>query len=208
MSLSENIKARRLELKLSQEYVADQLGVSRQAVSKWETGRSEPTASNLVELAALFEMSLSELASPSQAVKKARGEKEKSRKILQTNLTTIAIGCQVGLLHSCTQLSYSTINGQRVVDKTLMLFKLLFLFLSSVWMARNIFYEKDPTQRKKNSRIELIYCLIQLAVALFTFRLGLGLIGLLLHIAVMMVYIFYINPRYMNRPLGKKQRLS
>ena len=53
MSLGENIKAKRNELKLSQEYVAEQLGVSRQAVSKWETDQSEPTAKNLTELAGL-----------------------------------------------------------------------------------------------------------------------------------------------------------
>ncbi|MBO5283092.1 MAG: helix-turn-helix transcriptional regulator, partial [Lachnospiraceae bacterium] len=36
MSLGQSIAARRKELKLSQEYIAEQLGVSRQAVSKWE----------------------------------------------------------------------------------------------------------------------------------------------------------------------------
>ena len=51
MSLSANIRRKRKELKLSQEYVAEQLGVSRQAVSKWETGQSEPTAKNLTEFA-------------------------------------------------------------------------------------------------------------------------------------------------------------
>lgn len=61
MSLAENIRARRQELKLSQVYVADRLGVSRQAVSKWEAGRSEPTASNLVDLAELLEISVSDL---------------------------------------------------------------------------------------------------------------------------------------------------
>lgn len=34
MALSENISTKRKELKLSQEYIAEQLGVSRQAVSK------------------------------------------------------------------------------------------------------------------------------------------------------------------------------
>ena len=63
-SLGENIKRRQEELKLSQEYVAEQLGVSRQAVSKWETGQSEPTASNLVLLAQLLGLSLSELVEP------------------------------------------------------------------------------------------------------------------------------------------------
>ena len=49
MSLGENIRKKREELKLSQEYVAEKLGVSRQAVSKWETGQSEPTASNWID---------------------------------------------------------------------------------------------------------------------------------------------------------------
>ena len=58
MALNENIKSRRMQLKMSQEYVADQLGISRQAVAKWESGQSRPTSSNLTELAALFEMYL------------------------------------------------------------------------------------------------------------------------------------------------------
>ena len=53
MSLGENIKTKRNELKLSQEYVAEQLGVSRQAVSKWETDQSQPKAKNLTELATI-----------------------------------------------------------------------------------------------------------------------------------------------------------
>ena len=64
MALNENIKSRRIQLKMSQEYVADQLGISRQAVAKWESGQSRPTSSNLTELAALFEMNVSELVDP------------------------------------------------------------------------------------------------------------------------------------------------
>ncbi len=64
MSLGENIKVKRRELKLSQEYVAEQLGVSRQAVSKWETDQSEPTTKNLIELAEIFHINLSELIDP------------------------------------------------------------------------------------------------------------------------------------------------
>ena len=74
-ALHENIRARRTQLKLSQEYVAEKLGVSRQAVAKWEAGKSEPTAANLARLAALFEMNVSELAAtpapPDAAVQKS-----------------------------------------------------------------------------------------------------------------------------------------
>ncbi|MEE0433999.1 MAG: helix-turn-helix transcriptional regulator [Peptococcaceae bacterium] len=61
MTLGENIKARRQALKLSQEYVAEQLGISRQAVAKWEANKSEPTAANLAKLASILEVRVSEL---------------------------------------------------------------------------------------------------------------------------------------------------
>lgn len=61
MSLGQNIKKKRQQMKLSQEYVAERLGVSRQAVSKWETNQGEPSMKNLIELTELFQISLSEL---------------------------------------------------------------------------------------------------------------------------------------------------
>ena len=39
MALGDNIRERRTQLKMSQEYVAGQLGISRQAVAKWEAGK-------------------------------------------------------------------------------------------------------------------------------------------------------------------------
>ena len=46
---------------LSQEELADKLGVSRQAVSKWERGEASPDTDNLVELARIYDISLDEL---------------------------------------------------------------------------------------------------------------------------------------------------
>ena len=77
MALSENIKARRTQLKMSQEYVADQLGISRQAVAKWEAGTSEPTSKNLSELASLFEMSISELVDPQTYAEEQETQEQK-----------------------------------------------------------------------------------------------------------------------------------
>lgn len=41
-NLSENLKKIRKDNNLSQEQLADELGVSRQAISKWESGLSFP----------------------------------------------------------------------------------------------------------------------------------------------------------------------
>ena len=61
MSLSENIYRLRTEKNMSQLDLADALEVSRQSVSKWETGTAVPELDKLIKLAELFEISLDEL---------------------------------------------------------------------------------------------------------------------------------------------------
>lgn len=53
-SLGEVLRAHREGCKMTQELVAEKLGVSRQAVSKWEQGKTEPSTTNLVKLARLY----------------------------------------------------------------------------------------------------------------------------------------------------------
>lgn len=53
-SLGEVLKEHRTQCKMTQEFVAETIGVSRQAVSKWESGRSDPSTSNLFALAKLY----------------------------------------------------------------------------------------------------------------------------------------------------------
>ncbi|WP_113928770.1 helix-turn-helix transcriptional regulator [Bacillus sp. P14.5] len=72
MTLGSKINNRRKSLKLSQEYVGEQLGVSRQAVSKWETNQSEPSTDNLLKLADLFDIDIKELVSPEQFVEEQK----------------------------------------------------------------------------------------------------------------------------------------
>ena len=60
-SLGQVLKDRRLECKMTQEFVAERLGVSRQAVSKWESGASDPSTANLLALAKLYDISPEEL---------------------------------------------------------------------------------------------------------------------------------------------------
>ena len=59
--LGEALKAHRTRCKMTQEFVAEHLGVSRQAVSKWENGTSDPSTSNLLALAKLYGISAEEL---------------------------------------------------------------------------------------------------------------------------------------------------
>lgn len=56
-TLGEVLKQHRLNCKMTQEFVAETLGVSRQAVSKWESGASAPSTTNLMALAKVFDVS-------------------------------------------------------------------------------------------------------------------------------------------------------
>lgn len=60
-SLGEALKDHRIRCQMTQEFVAEHLGVSRQAVSKWETGTSDPSTSNLLALAKLYGIDAAEL---------------------------------------------------------------------------------------------------------------------------------------------------
>lgn len=60
-SLGEALKEHRIRCQMTQEFVAERLGVSRQAVSKWENGTSDPSTSNLLALATLYGTDAAEL---------------------------------------------------------------------------------------------------------------------------------------------------
>ena len=65
MSFAERLKELRAAAGLSQEKLAERLGVSRQVITKWETDRGTPDMENLMALAHTFDLSLDELVSGS-----------------------------------------------------------------------------------------------------------------------------------------------
>jgi transcriptional regulator with XRE-family HTH domain len=56
--LNIRLRNRRKELKLSQEYVAKKLGITRQGYGHYETGRNEPDARTLIELSKILNCSI------------------------------------------------------------------------------------------------------------------------------------------------------
>ena len=74
MSLGTRIKECRLKSKLSQEKVAELVGVSRQAVTKWESGLSAPNTENLFALAKIFGTTVDYLASSEESQTQSTAE--------------------------------------------------------------------------------------------------------------------------------------
>ena len=63
MTIGNRIKNLRRQLNYSQEYIAEQLNVSRQAMSKWEKDISSPDTNNLIQLADILNTTVEYIAS-------------------------------------------------------------------------------------------------------------------------------------------------
>lgn len=83
--LSDNIRNCRKEKNMSQDELAERLGVSRQSISLWETGQTQPTIDNLIALSKIFNVSSdalltdtdSDADSPKAAPESAPGSKKR-----------------------------------------------------------------------------------------------------------------------------------
>lgn len=60
-NLSELLASRRIKCGFTQDEIADLLDVSRQSVSKWETGDSLPSNKHLITLCYIYDLSISEI---------------------------------------------------------------------------------------------------------------------------------------------------
>ncbi len=207
MTLGERLKMYRTQKGLSQEKIAEMLDVSRQAVTKWEAGQTTPSSDNLIAIANLYDVSLDELIGKNEIVSTA-GEKEKCfspkhNSILRNNFIIIAIIAQAASLNIAIQPLYTEGTPYHVL---FLLFKYLPLLAASVWMAFNLHYENDKKQRKMNSLIELAYCVIMAIIALVGYYTKWYFIAAIALISVALMYIFAINPKYMNRHLVKRKK--
>lgn len=84
MNFAEKLQSYRKQKGMSQENLAEVIGVSRQAVSKWESGQSYPEMDKMIALSELFHVSLDHL------VKDAASEGEESRSGISGQVPAIA----------------------------------------------------------------------------------------------------------------------
>lgn len=102
MKFGDNLKKLRKSQKLSQEELAERVQVSRQSVSKWETGEAYPTMNNILELCQIFHCQINDLVNDSiidlnsldeevrQNVVKFKKEQQSKMKVLSRVITIIA----------------------------------------------------------------------------------------------------------------------
>ena len=91
--LGENLAKYRKKAGYSQEELADKLGVSRQAVSKWERGEASPDTENLIALSRLYGVTLDDLVNkePSESETKTNEKKDDNRNYVHIGLDGIHV---------------------------------------------------------------------------------------------------------------------
>ena len=202
MNISEKLIQLRKSKSISQEELADNLEVSRQAISRWENGTSIPDANNILAISKLYNITADYLLNDDYTSDDDLPKVKETNTILSNNLTLIAIIAQAAFLNTAAQ----PWVGEGVDSSLVLAFKCIPLLLASVWMSSNHRYERDKIQRAKNTKIEMIYCIIQAAIAVIGYINHWTLLTTVLILTVTYFYIFVVNPKYMNRKLVHKKK--
>lgn len=102
MKFGDNLKTLRKNKNLSQEQLAEKVNVTRQSVSKWETGEAYPEMNNILELCKIFHCKINELVNDSiidvdsldeevkMKVVKLKEEKQKKVKVLSKIISVLS----------------------------------------------------------------------------------------------------------------------
>ncbi len=143
MTLSEKITALRTGRKLSQGDVAERLDVSRQSVSKWETGQSVPELDKIVRLADLFGVSVDELVRDGDAPQ-PQPEAEKQVVYVKPRLSKVQIAGVVLLVLGLLNAAWGAVTSYPIwmlLSSLVVVISLPFLlcrkhpFLAAGWVA-------------------------------------------------------------------------
>ncbi len=92
MALSDKLYTLRKKSGLSQEQLAEQLNVSRQAISKWESGTSSPESDKLIAISRYFNVSLDYLMKEDNNQSKDTPQTEKRESAQVANRTQRSVG--------------------------------------------------------------------------------------------------------------------
>lgn len=158
MNIGEKIYNLRKKKNLSQEDLASVLNVSRQTISKWETGESNPDIDKIVPLCNFFEISTDEFLKGKDIVYERKLNKEKTKnKALTFSLCLVIFAVMIILtiLLEEIEVSDGVIGSIIMFGITLIRVLLIYYFVST---------PKEKKKDKKGSIINKIIFLLTLII--------------------------------------------
>ena len=144
MSIGERLYNLRKERGLSQEDLANELGVSRQTVSKWETGESTPDFDKIVPICNYYGITSDELISGKQNIVEAQKENKKAK-----FARNIAISVALYILSLVAIIATSAI-GQEIIG--VCLFFTIIAVATGIIIYSAIVYGKEKSEKTKKEK--------------------------------------------------------
>lgn len=173
MALNDNLQLLRKQHNLSQEDLAEKLNVSRQSISKWESGNGLPEMENLITLSKLFDVDLDTLIKGNIENDTLKKIYEKESKIFAS---AIAIGvASIILVVTFAEKLEQLVNGPSIFFLVLGLAVANFILFS---FRNENFKIKYPTLDFKYTKDEILKFnnIFGLAIAFGVFNIFLALV--------------------------------
>ena len=158
MGFSENLQILRKMKNMSQEQLAERLDVSRQAVSKWESGNGYPETEKLISICEIFDCSIDEIIKGKFSAD-VNGEKKSYEKLMSKFSKGIALAIGIILLGTTILLYFAGIPGTEELKEKNEIMGVVILLLC-VLIAVPIFIILGMQREefiKKNPKLANIY---------------------------------------------------
>lgn len=187
MSISENLQILRKTKNMSQEELAEKLNVSRQAVSKWESGSGYPETEKIISICEIFDCSMDELVK-GKIANDLKEEKSNYDSVMTSTARGIAIGVGITILGAAVMMTIMGLLQGHDQSHLLGVIAVLVAVIFAVPMFI-VFGTKEDNFKKKNPKVANVYTEeeIEKGNSKYTVILACGISTILLGVIAMFV---------------------
>lgn len=200
MEISKCIKDARQKNNISQESLAEQLGVSRQTISSWETGKSYPDIVSVIKMSDIFNISLDKMLKEDKNLVNNMQEKmdtvKSNKSIIFTILFAIIIFGGIYLIQAFVDIPK--------IDNLYLNIGVLIVFMVGVltYLFSNVYVSKFLNQKTSNKSILKTIIVMLVIILLFfifplienfttvSWQVFLARIGIIVIFALICMFIF------------------
>jgi transcriptional regulator with XRE-family HTH domain len=175
MEFSENLKRIRKENNLSQEQLAERLGVSRQSVSKWENGSAFPETDKIVQICDMFDISMDELFGVSTKTSSKDYMKgiekyiktfdnfdknTKTKILLESLISLLVLGMLFGIMSNLLSMSLTSLFGfmpiyfRDFIDNIIGLITFIVVVAITLYLVKVRYLDKIVVIKKDKVEVE------------------------------------------------------
>ena len=192
MSLSENLQNLRKIKNISQEELAEKLNVSRQAVSKWESGSGYPETEKIISICEIFDCSMDELVK-GKISNDIKSEKNNYDLIMTKAAKEISLGVALILLGVSIMLTIIGFASNEQTEEQFALIGVITILIGVVFAVPMFIINgsKIESFKKKNPKMANVYTEDEVdeANSKYTKYLATGISIIILGVVTMMLFL-------------------